>query len=255
MTKSILLIVLLTRVAIADPDPARGEALQKAGIAAAQAKNWELARTKFEESYAAFPKAVVLYNLATAQEQTDQLVAARATYIKFLEKTLPGDDDEKWRVRAKAALAALEKSIPTLRIRLTGFTASVVVELDGRVLAASELERDIPLDPGAHVVVALRGTESLARRDVQVSRGARADAELVAPPPKPTEPPPKLTPIITPIPPARPRSRESGGVLSSPLFWTIAGVAVLGAAGAGYYYFVYEPPIADPTPGTLGTVR
>ena len=90
MTKHLLILVLLSRVAFAD-DAARGEVLQKAGIAAAQAKNWVLAREKFEESYAAFPKPVVLYNLATAQEQTDKLVAARTTYVKFLEKTLPGD--------------------------------------------------------------------------------------------------------------------------------------------------------------------
>jgi hypothetical protein len=255
MMKYAVILVLLASGSVAHADQARGEALQKAGIAAAQAKDWALARKRFEESYAEFPKPVVLYNLATAQEQTDLLIAARATYIKFLEKTLPGDDDEKWRVRAKAAIADLDKSIPTLKIRLTGFTASVVVELDGRALASSELEREIPLDPGEHLVVALRGTEELARRPVLVGRGSRAESELVAPPPKAVLPPPKPTPITPLPPPTKPVPRDDGGgVLSSPWFWTIAGVAVLGAAGAGYYYFVYEPPIADPTPGTLGTI-
>ena len=155
-------------------------------------------------------------------------------------------------MRAKAAIADLDKSIPTVKIRLTGFTASVVVELDGRALASSELEREIPLDPGEHVIVALRGTEELARRPVLVGRGSRAKSELVAPPPKAVLPPPKPTPL-EPLPPTKP-SHDGGGVLSSPLFWTIAGVAVLGAAGAGYYYFVYEPPIAEPTRGTLGTI-
>lgn len=251
MMKSIVLALLVSS-SVAHADQARGEALQKAGIAAAQAKDWALARKHFEESYAEFPKPVVLYNLATAQEQTDQLVAARTTYIKFLDKTLPGDDDEKWRVRAKAAIANLDKSIPTLEIKLTGFTASVVVELDGRALATTELDHAIPLDPGEHVVVALRGTEELARRPVLVGRGSRAKSELVAPPPKAVLPPPKPVPI-TPLPP-KPAHHDEGGMLSSPLFWTLAGAAVLGAAGAGYYYFVYEPPVADPTPGSLGTI-
>jgi hypothetical protein len=231
-------------------DAARGEALKQEGIAAAQAKNWDLARAKFEESYAAFPNPILLFNLATAQEQTNRLIAARKTYVEFLEKSLPGEND-KFRARAKTAIKSLDQSIPTVQIDLKGFTASVVVELDGRALPAGELSKPITLDPGEHVVVATRGTELLARREIMVSRGSRTKTELVAPPPKVTEPPKSVeTPVPVTPPPKKPESE--GGVLSSPLFWTITGIVVLGGAGAGYYYFIREPPVAEPTRGSLG---
>jgi len=245
--------LLALALVLAATVPARAESadeLKKQAISAARAKDWDTARKKFEAAYELDRLPLTLYNLATAQEQTGRLLAARANFIKFLE-TVPGDNS-KFRKLAKAAIARLDADIPTVQIRLEGFTASVVVELDGAALSAAALAAPIQLDPGKHVIVASRGTDELTRREVVAIRGARQETVLNAPPPPVTDP---VRPIVerspTPVS-APPRRVDEGGLLSSGWFWLATGVVVLGAAGAGYYYVIADAPVRAPTQGTLG---
>ena len=225
------------------------ESLKREGMAAAQQKDWELARQKFEASYALDPRPLTLFNLATAQEKADKLVAARASFRAFLEKSPRGGDAEQFRAIAKTKLAALEKAIPTLSIQISGFTAGTSVELDGRAVAAPELAAPIAVDPGDHVMVVLRGGASIVRRTVGIGRGDGAEVELTAPPPPVTAPAPAPAVVAPPPPPPKPRR---GGVLSSGWFWGVAAAVVVGAAAGGYYYRNGSPFESDPTRGTLG---
>lgn len=252
MRASILTLVLVL-LAAAPVHAQSAATLKQQGIAAARAKDWETARARFEAAYKLDPQPLTLYNLAAAQEQTDRLIAARASFVAFLERALPGDNP-RFRALAKEAIAKLDKDIPTIAIRLEGFTASVVVELDGRALPPSALAAPLQLDPGEHVIVASRGAEQLARREIMVSRGARQHTVLIAPPPAVVDRPP---PVVARPNPATPRApapgrAKEGGVLSSGWFWLATSVVVLGAAGAGYYYVIADAPVESPTPGTLG---
>ncbi len=239
-------------IALADPD---AETLKQEGISAAKNKDWTSAREKFQASYQLDPKPLTLFNLAAAQEQTEQLIEARVSYRRFLEITVPGDANEKFRKVAKGKLADLETQIPTLRIKVSGFTASVVVELDRRALPPSDLVAPIPLDPGTHTISASRGTEQLVSRQVIVQRGASVETVLVAPPPNVTDPSQPRLPALPPPPP--PQTAQRGGILSSGWFWLATSVVVLGGTAAGYYYVIRDAPVADPERGTLGsfTVR
>ncbi|MBL0217790.1 MAG: hypothetical protein IPQ07_28415 [Myxococcales bacterium] len=233
-------------IALADPD---AETLKQEGISAAKNKDWTSAREKFQASYQLAPKPLTLFNLAAAQEQTDLLIEARVSYRKFLEITVPGDANEKFRKVAHGKLADLDTQIPTIRITVTGFKASIVVELDRRALPPSDLDAPIPVDPGKHTISASRGTEQLVSREVTIPRGARAETVLVAPPPKVTDP-------SDPKPPGLPpphKTTERGGILSSGWFWLATSVVVLGGTAAGYYYVIRDAPVADPQMGTLGT--
>jgi hypothetical protein len=228
----------------------RAEELKREGLAAAQHKDWELARQKFEASYAADPRPLTLYNLAAAQENTGRLIAAKASYATFVEKSR-GDNDQ-FRKLAKQKLADLESSIPRVQVKITGFPAGVTVELDGRALATAELAK-LAVDPGEHTFVVLRDGAAASRKTVAFARGARETVELTAPPP-PLAPRPDDTRLISPEPtPPVDKPASKSSVLGSPWFWGITAVIVVGAAAGGYYVAFGNPFVEDPTKGTLGT--
>ncbi|HTR52033.1 MAG TPA: hypothetical protein VMJ10_15075 [Kofleriaceae bacterium] len=240
----------------ADPTAA---ALNQQGIKAAQAKDWELARQRFTESYALDPRPTTLYNLANAQERTDHLLAARDSYTKYLAATHPGDHDD-FRRRATKALVALDEAIPTLRIAVASLPATGVVSLDGEDVTA-KLDAPIPLDPGEHAVEVRDGSDVVAHRAVSLVRGAREHVELTGRRvddtalARPEEPPPPPTgaavAIATKIPaPAAVTSSSHHSIFASGWFWGATTIVVLGLAAGGYYHFVYDSP--DTTHGTLG---
>lgn len=242
--KHLLIIVLVLQSPLAVAD--RAEDLKQDGMAAARRNDWELARKRFEASYALEPRPLTLYNLAAAEERTDKLLAARATFAKFLATTKVGEHD-KFRTLAGTAIEKLAKQIPTIRIRVVGFPAGMTVKLDGKPVS---LDTPIEVDPGAHEAVGTRDAVTV-RRSITIDRGERQELELTAPPPEVVEPTPP--PVVVEKAPVVPVETEPGkrSVFASGWFWTAAAAVVLGAAGGGYYFFVYDRT-ADPTRGTLG---
>lgn len=252
------LIVMCTLVASGLPlahAETRAEQLKNAGIAAAKKKDWELARKNFDDSYALDPRPFTLFNLASAQRNTEHLVQARASYVKFLADTKDSREANipKFRDLAKDALLKLATEIPTVRVRVTGVAPPYVVVLDGRTLEAQELAVPVEVDPGEHTVVVRRGEDEIDRKSVTATKGDRLDTELVGkplPPPTPTLPDPSVEKPLPPPPPP-PRPDRSRSVLSSGWFWGITSAVLVGAAvGGGYYY--YQTHTEDPTRGTLG---
>lgn len=239
MKTLVLALLLISSTVLADD----AKTLKQEGLAAAQAKDWELARQKFEASYGIEPDPFTLYNLAAAQEHTDRLIAARASYAKFLDQTKPGQGD-RFRAAAKKQLPILDGAIPTLRIKTVGFSSAAIIELDGRALVANELTAPFAIDPGKHVVLARQDAHVLARQELTSARGAHDEITLTAPPPKVDKPPPPPV-VVRPVE----KEPEKRGALRSPLLWTGVAVAVIGGAAA--YYFLYYNK-TDPTPGTLG---
>ena len=244
---AVLLLAPIARAARADP----ASTLKQQGVKAAQEKNWQVARERFEQSYALDPRPLTLFNLAVAQEHTDRLVEARESYALFLEQSA-ATDSEQFRKLARAAIPMLDKAIPTLQLRPTGLAAGDAIELDGRAVDATA---PLALDPGSHTVVVRRGREPIIERSVTVARGARDELELAIPPPPAIEPP-RVPPPAPPPPaltferPAAPPPRPRSGMLRSPWFWGITAAVVVAAAGTSWYYL--DVPTHDPTRGTLG---
>ena len=240
--RAVLIVLALCASAAAET----ADELKQQGLAAAQAKNWELARQKFEASYALSPQPFMLFNLATAQEQTERLVEARKSYATFLASSTAADE-AKFRAIAKQKQAALDKAIPTLTITAKGFSADTKVELDGRAVEAGAA---IAVDPGEHAIAAKRGAQVLAQRTATLARGAHETVELIPPPSElaPREPPPSPPPPATPSPPARTHT----SVLRSKWLWLGVGAVAVGAAAGGYYAAFGNPFAPGETDGTLG---
>ncbi len=251
------LVVMFAMVASEAP-PAQAETraakLKNAGMSAAKKKDWELARKNFGDSYALDPLPLTLFNLASAQRNTDRLVEARASFLRFLAETKDRGEANipKFRSLAKDALLKLQVEIPTVRVRVTGVAPPYVVVVDGRAIDGQQLKRPIAIDPGEHTVLVRRGQAEIDRKSVAAGKGDRIETDLVGKPlpmavltlPAPSA----TTPLVPPSPRAR-RARRS--FLSSDWFWGITG-AVVGAVviGGSYNYYQTHPEAA--TRGTLG---
>lgn len=243
---AIAAILLVAPIARAD----QASTLRQQGVKAAQDKNWEVARERFQQSYALDPRPLTLFNLAVAQDHTDKLVEARASYAAFLEQSATGES-EQFRKLAHDAIAALDKAIPTLRVRATGLAAGDAIELDGR---AVDITAPLPLDPGSYTLVVRRAGESIAQRRVAMARAERDDVELAVPLPAPVvpphvEPPAEPAARLTFERPVPPPAREHASLVRSGWFWGLTSVVVIAAAGTAYYL---KAPTHDPTKGTLG---
>jgi len=242
------IIAIAAALLVAAPAHAdQASTLKQQGLKAAKENNWEVARERFEQSYSLDPRPLTLFNLAVAQEHTDKLLDARASYARFLDQPATGES-EPFRKLARAAIPAIDSAIPTLQIRATGLAADDTIELDGHAVTGNAA---IPLDPGYHTAIVRRAGAAVAQRSVVLARGGRDELEIAAPVPPPVPPPPR---VESPAPltfqqPVPPPPRERPGMLRSRWFWGATAVVVLAAAGATYYYLT--PPTHDPTKGTL----
>src|SRR5262249_15735996 len=140
------------------------------GVRLAQDNRWEEARSAFEKAYALAPRPIVLVNLASAQAQTGDLVAAAENYRRYLGA--PGESQEpEMRKQVQSYLNALVPRIPLVKIQLDGARRDVAVEVDGAAVPSEKLVRLLPLNPGDHTVIAAReGVEAARFRFVLAER-------------------------------------------------------------------------------------
>jgi hypothetical protein len=135
----------------ADADDPVADALYREGRLAAQAKNWDLACSKFRQSQEREPAPGTALNLGDCEENRGHWVAAADHFREAVRYFKPGDGRVEY---SEHRLAALEKKIPRLFLRLHASAASgVTVQLDGASLDAESLRTPKRVDPGDHTVV------------------------------------------------------------------------------------------------------
>jgi hypothetical protein len=187
------------------------------GVAAARENRWWDALEAFRRSYELQPRPATLLNLAGALAETGKLVEAAEAYRRFV---LEADGRAAEQVpAAQEAIASLEQRIARVTLVVENLGRNDRVLLDDVPLASAALGTDLPVDPGAHVLRVERGDREIGRTDFEVTEGQR-----------------RVEPIrLRVAPPAEDEERdggdgESGGsVFSSPWFWVITGVVVVGA--------------------------
>jgi len=234
-----------------------------AGLRAARATQWEEARQHFARSYELAPRPVTLLNLAGAQAQTGQVVAATESYRRFLA-TANERDKARYREEVERALAAADARIGRAELRITGLAESDAVQLDGTEISRASLALALPLDPGEHVVAVMRTGTEIGRSSFTIAEGGSIPVALEVPPaPVASVPSPEDAARGVALDSPRdgnaatqPDDRrstpadEGGGLLSSPWFWIVTGVVVAGAATATVLLVTQDDP-ADPFQGTL----
>jgi hypothetical protein len=236
MTRTSFTLVLSAALALASPvaraqentDAAR---LYKEGWRLYQDKQYAEACPLLERSVAASPTIVSRGALALCYESSGKLASAYTAWQAVADQAKAAGAVEAQRGRRSAQkVEQLRPRLTMVVFQVTGSPPDTQVVLDGRTLAASEIGQPIPVDPGAHTVVARaaervewRSSFDLGKADEGTTRSLPVGPlEKLAPiaVERPTTP---ATPATTPALTAEEPRRPSGA-----LRWV-----GLGAAGAG----------------------
>jgi hypothetical protein len=206
------------------------------GLEAAQGGDWSSAYESFQSSYALVQRPVTLLNLAGAMVQTGRLVEGAEGYRGFLRRARTGRAAAH-RPAARAALEELEGRIPVVELRVMGFEPDDVLSLDGWEVSREVLDRELPVDPGEHLVTVDRdGHEPLV---VTFEIGERSTREVVVDATPEhwrsigAENSTEVNLLVDPNANETHVEDDGGGsVFSSPWFWIIVGVVIAGGVTA-----------------------
>lgn len=137
------------------------------GLHHAESGDWRGALAAFSAAYELAPRARVLLNLAGAQLRCGLLLAASTNYRRLL--TSAGEElTSAQRAASQRQLALIEERIPRLRVRIEGLTPDDRILLDRTRLYPEELDRDMWIDPGPHVLMVVRPHAATESRTVMV---------------------------------------------------------------------------------------
>ncbi|WP_437971485.1 hypothetical protein WMF04_20210 [Sorangium sp. So ce260] len=184
---------------------------------------------KLEESQRLEPSLGTKLNLAFCHERLGNVATAWVGFQEALITARTAGDAAR-EAFARARLDALEPRVPWLRVRVSAGGAGadrLVILLDGAALDPVAWDKELPVDPGEHVVAAAHRGEVVWQMTVALKESERAD--VAVPAAAPPEPAPARAAVSRPEqrPPARrDEAREERS----------ARAAEPGAAGG----FVYE---------------
>ena len=210
MTKSPLLLLLLAATVAGSPalaqtgDAAVAEALFRSARTLVAAGSYVEACPKFAESQRIDPKLGTLMNLALCHEKDGKTATAWAEYTQAGQIAARSGQPDRERV-AVASAAALEAVLAHV-VLSPETNEPITVEVDGKMMGAATLGTLIPVDPGAHEVVAKApgrktftasftvdakgGDQTIKIPKLEVEASSPAPAAEVAPAPTaPTETP------------------------------------------------------------------
>lgn len=200
-------------------DPAAAREQLKMGYELAQDGKCDKAIPHLLESLRLDPRAITLINLASCEEKTGRWAAALGHWA-----------DARGRAQAETATVIeeeatkrardLEKKIPRLTIVLgSGAPTGTEIARDGVVLGAVSLGVALPVDPGAHTIVARAPGRADGAKTVALTEGESARVEVA---------PGGAVAATTQAPPRADTAGagKSGG--TSPLVWIGFGTAIAG---------------------------
>ncbi len=198
------------------------------GNRAVEAGRWADALTEFERAYALSGVPSALFNVATTLRALGRHVEARDAFDQLLASH-PNQDPAD-RKRALALRQEEQGRIATLQLDNLEAGHEISVSLDGHP-ATDDGARPllIEVDPGRHALRIERPRYRIFTWKGDVGDGDKRAVRVEL----------EVEPLAVVVPPASPApAPASGGVLRSPVFWTIVGVVVVGAGAAGTWWGV-----------------
>jgi len=160
-------------------------------------------------------------------DRSIRIVAEGREPETFTVSALPG-------VRFERRIDLAPARGPRSRISVRSTVASALIEIDGDRVGRGQVNETVT--PGRHRIEVSATGYRTTHRDVDLDAGESLSVEA------------PLEPLG-----AAGGSGESGGILSSPIFWIVTGVVVVGA-GVGIGVAVASGGAEDPYAGTTGVV-
>jgi hypothetical protein len=202
------------------------------------------AKEKLEASIRNDPSPAALIELGTYHEMVGTTASAWGTFHRAEERArMLGDTASAEQASRRAA--AIEPTLSRLKIEVTSTRAPLEITLDGRPFSKDAWGTAVPLDPGAHEVVARSPGKQSFFKTVELPAGGHTTVlgvpELTplvkprSPDARPTRPSPAEIPPSTP--PKRPSPPSNAGLV------TLITVTSLGLASGltGYIILMCNP--------------
>jgi tetratricopeptide (TPR) repeat protein len=218
--------------------------LFREGLEAARAERWEEAREAFSRSFDIVPRNSTLLNLAGAQAETGRLVAARASYRRFLDQA--GARERPLVASAEEALADVDRRIARVTIEAPGLVDEDEVWLDDDVVGHASLGVPLPVDPGDHVITVARGGAAAGEASFTVAEGEATEVRVAV-----TEREEPAAVAILPSATETADRDDDGSIWASPWLWIAVGVVVVAAVAIPVGIAASSSP-AEPYRGNLG---
>lgn len=238
-------LVGLSSAALAAPteaDRAAAEALFKTARQLVGDGDYAAGCPKFEASFALFPSASTLLNIAKCHEHEGKLATAWKDYSQALalnRDTRGAERQQQLAAIAEEGMRALEPRLPRLRIVVTGAPPDVRVLRDKVQIPAPALGEALPVDPGQHEIRVSAPGRVTETRTVTLEEGKTVTVEIA----------------LKEAPKASPAAAE-GGV---PTWVWVTGGAGLALTGASVYFLIDDLAAIDalrencPTQGGVTT--
>lgn len=197
----------------ADPtfDTSVARSLFQEGVALAREGDYAAATDRFRRAQALHPSPSVAYNLASALVHQGEVVEALEILNGVLRDPATTPELAQAAQRQRDAIAP---RVARLTVRVDGPTDDVQVQIDSHDVRAAAIGVALPIDPGAHEVLALRGGEVAARNAVVLTEGESREVQLVIPaaeaPSVAPEPPPAPAPLALATPTPAPGHVDDG---------------------------------------------
>jgi hypothetical protein len=182
-------------------DLARARTAFQEGVALAAANNCAAALVKYREVAQVKMTPQVAFNTAECEARLGKLVSALGDYRVAASQAANDKRAAAVLKEAPARVEDLEARIPKLTVTRGKGADTAVIELDGTELGQTQLGNAIPVDPGAHTIVAkVSGKEYLhetVKLDEKQTKTFDVKISVAAPvveppaPDQPTEPQPK----------------------------------------------------------------
>ncbi|WP_437941955.1 hypothetical protein [Sorangium sp. So ce341] len=160
---------------------------------------------KLEESQRLEPSLGTKLNLAFCHERLGQVATAWVGFQEALITARTAGDAAR-EAFAKARIDALAPRVPWLRVRASAGDAGadqVTILLDGAALDPVAWDKELPVDPGEHVVAAAHQGEVFWETTVALKESERVDVAV----PAPAEAAPAPVPAAASRPARRPGAR------------------------------------------------
>jgi len=208
-------------------------------ISAAESGNWVAARENFKKAYALQPLVLTLYNLAAAQEKTEQYVEADQSYRIFLRDAADEGQTKAFRELAIKARARLKNQIAFLVVEIENLHKDDVLRIGGQAIAHAILGEPKPSNPGEVDISIEREGTLLESEKVMLAPGTteRVELVLIQRPETLVKATPNPDPQKTILGGATTKENDLKTQISEefdrgPLLWTAVGVGAVVVVGA-----------------------
>ncbi len=202
MKRAVILLLAIARPALADESNAT--VLYDNAEQARKANKWPEACDLYAASYKEDPQLGVLLHLADCEEHVGRVASAWAHFTDAADLAHDKHDNRELTARKRATTIA--PKLPKLHLVATGHIDAIHIERDGGVDITAMIDRDLPIDPGNHVVtvtspdhvawdtrVTIPATPATTRLELPATLELVHRVEPPPPPPPHVTPPPAVT--------------------------------------------------------------